>query len=290
MKMGKFIISIVFRLPKFQLKINLSVAFLSLVIIPHVYAGTVTIQAEDYRSGGENVAYYDHDSRNIGDAGIRTDEGVDLYIKDGIIRIGSVKTGEWVTWAYTFPETDTYKFTFYVATRIDDTTAIVTLGKNAPVTIQIPNTGSWSVFAPVSHEAQIKAGEQIIRIDVPNNAFDFDKFTISAPSMANSATGTPIFNATYMATTNRRFEVSWEPVEGATSYKVQLYYVEHDIMAIGPQRVAETKWEFQFPYGGHFIVLIQACNEDHCTKWSRSDNADVAVVNGKPHAWWLYGY
>jgi hypothetical protein len=93
-----------------------------------------------------------------------------------------------------------------------------------------------------------------------------------------------------MAKTSRRFEVSWEPVVGATYYNVQLYYVEHEIMAIGPQRVTDTKWVSQFPHSGHFIALIQACDENECTKWSRSDDAGVAVVNRKPHAWWIYGY
>ena len=64
------------------------------------------VQAEDYDKGGYNVAYYDTDRKNEGEA--YRNDGVDIVeIPDGY-SVGYTKTGEWLEYTINVDETDDY--------------------------------------------------------------------------------------------------------------------------------------------------------------------------------------
>lgn len=64
------------------------------------------VQAEDYDKGGYNVAYYDTDRKNEGEA--YRNDGVDIVETPDGYSVGYTKTGEWLEYTINVEETDDY--------------------------------------------------------------------------------------------------------------------------------------------------------------------------------------
>jgi len=269
-----------------------------LVLICAAGARGAVIEAEDYRQGGEGVAYHDSDSENRGNSGLRTDEGVDLWQGENAdvqhVRIGSTSTGEWVTWQYDFPKAGAYKIQFYTATPNDSATMRVAVGDGQARDFVLPNTGSYGDFMPVEFEENVDAGVHIIRMDITGSSFDIDRIEIE--SIAKDYLKADY--VTYVATTDKRLQVAWDPVDNAGYYVVRVFNLEKNVyvdLDEAAERIAGTAFEMQFPYAGHFIPEVKACRDvegedPECSIWAISTSDEYATVDGEPRAWWLYGY
>jgi len=271
------------------------------------------VEAENYNQGGEGIAYHDTTSENIGDAGIRTDEGVDLWVAgDETIKIGSTVAGEWITWTYNFPATGEYTFTFYTGTPNDDTTfALVVTGTR--YVVNVPNNGNYHTDGVVSQSVDVtKVGSRSIKITVLGPSFDLDKFEIVNAEVDQMAEA-----YTYVSTTDKQWQVAWDSVLYCY-YKFRVYNLERDVyLPIGEDgggelKLTDTTTAMNFPYSGHFVPQVKACRqcvpdpndengcssticdggdcEEVCSTWSKSIDKEVSVVKGADRGWWLYGY
>ena len=70
------------------------------------------VEAEDYDTGGETVAYHDTTAENQG-LDYRLSEGVDVDA-GGVRHIGYIQTGEWVEYTVNVPAAATYQTAFSV--------------------------------------------------------------------------------------------------------------------------------------------------------------------------------
>ena len=144
------------------------------------------VQAEDYDSGADGIAYHDSDNNNEGDVkNYRTDGGgVDLVKGNGGTAIGYTSSGEWLEYTVNVLEAGVY---IYEATVSSGTTgssfklSLVNGDKYEDLTdvISVPQTGSsdWSTYRTVSGRLLIPLpeGKQILHLDITGSSCNIDK-------------------------------------------------------------------------------------------------------------------
>ncbi len=139
-----------------------------------------TIEAENYDSGGEGIAYHDNDAVNTGGQG-RTGEGVDLEVcSEGGLNIGWTGSGEWYEYTvnvtpgiYTIaarmasPNTGG---TFHIEFNDADKTGL----------FNVPNTGGWQTWVTVSKtNISLSGGQQVMRIYLDNANYNINNLTFT---------------------------------------------------------------------------------------------------------------
>jgi hypothetical protein len=144
------------------------------------------IEAENFKSGGEDVAYHDLDSANK-EGAYRPSEGVDLqrasdttFITDWNkagewfnYKTTSNEAGEWLKYKLVIPEDSPYQTLFRVAS--GDSGGVIQLelnGEDLTGDIDLPSTGdyeSWTTFeGPL---VNLPAGEHTLRLNVENGEY-----------------------------------------------------------------------------------------------------------------------
>jgi uncharacterized delta-60 repeat protein len=126
-----------------------------------------TIQAEDFDTGGEGVAYHDTDARNIG-AYYRTSEGVDIERTGDVgggYNVGWANAGEWMEYTINVPA-GTYTIDTRVATTKNGGSFHYEIdGQRVGGDVVIPNTGSYQTYQTVtSNLGTLSAGTHVLRL------------------------------------------------------------------------------------------------------------------------------
>ena len=134
------------------------------------YGGTpwaigATVQAENYDTGGEGVAFHDNTTANAGGA-YRTD-GVDIEPSTdtgGGFNVGYIKAGEWIEYTLSVPSAGAYVLEIRVASVVAGGTFHVEVdGVNKTGTLTMPNTGGWQTWQTLSIPVQLVAGRSVVR-------------------------------------------------------------------------------------------------------------------------------
>ncbi len=162
------------------------------------YSGTPapipgTIQAENFNTGGEGVAYHDSDTTNSGGQ-YRTSEGVDIEATTDTgagYNVGWTAAGEWMKYTVNVASSGTYNLNFRVASaQAGGTFHLEVDGANVSGTMTVPNTGGWQVWTTLTKTGvSLSAGQHILRwvTDAAGGNYNWMSF-------ASSGTGpTPTF-------------------------------------------------------------------------------------------------
>ena len=152
------------------------------------------VEAEDYDTGGEGVAYHDTTAENQG-MDYRLSEGVDVDA-GGVRHIGYVQTGEWVEYTVSVPAAATYQTAFRVGSWYPELGArsiAVSVNGAAKGTVNVPLTGTDKLYQTVTVPLALDAGQQTIRLTFNGARQNFDWFEIGA--------GTPPVTTTTTTTT-----------------------------------------------------------------------------------------
>jgi hypothetical protein len=96
---------------------------------------------------------------------------------------------------------------------------------------------------------------------------------------------------TAFGTTDKEITVTWNVVDGADLYDVEMFHVEQNVVAKTVE-VTENSITTKLPKSGHYIFRVRACNSSRsdCSIWVESIDPEYARVNDQPRAWWVYGY
>lgn len=170
------------------MKIKSLILMLFIVLfVSYSYAATITIEAEDYDTGGEGVAYHDTTIENTGDCngtGYREDEGVDICPNDPNegCHVGHTKVGEWTTYTYDFSIAGEYEIVLYVASTLENSNGILYLDGEEDYPFDVPQTDTWYNFTPVSIPINISKGTHTLKIAQGDITFTFDKLEIIEPN------------------------------------------------------------------------------------------------------------
>ena len=150
---------------------------------PEVPAGTIRIEAEDYKAGTNGTEYFDFDAENLGGA-IRLTEPVDIQDADDVgggYNVAFIQDGEFLTYDVNVAEAGTYDVVLRVATPSADTqTAEVTINGQT-YTASFDFTGGWQEYTDVLvTNVNLAAGTQELRIDARSSMFNFNYIDIVA--------------------------------------------------------------------------------------------------------------
>ena len=128
-----------------------------------------TIQAEDFDTGGEGIAYHDNDSINRGPSTYRPGTGVDLYTGPHGVNIGYVQPGEWTEYTVNIPEAGDYHFAVRAAHVQPGARFSLSMVKDNlqewSASANVPNTGSWNNYGTITlPTASLPAGVYTLRL------------------------------------------------------------------------------------------------------------------------------
>jgi chitinase len=154
-----------------------------------------TVQAENYDTGGQGVAY-NVTSINGTDNGYRSD-GVDLEVTSdtgGGVDLGWTTGGQWFKYTVKVATAGTYTVSFRVAGPNAVTDAFHlsnSSGTNLSGNVNIPATGGWQTWATVTANVTLPAGQQTLTLNQDNGGWN-----INYASFASSAVtvATPVFS------------------------------------------------------------------------------------------------
>ena len=161
------------------------------------------IEAENFDTGGQGVAYNDVTSANSSGQ-YRTTEGVDIEgttDTGGGFNIGFTSGGEWLEYTVNVATAGTYTFQARLATAATGNTFHVEVdGYNISGSIVVPNSGGWQTWQTVSFTTpMISSGQHVIRFYEETGGYNINYLNlisiaaapvISSPSTASGTTGT----------------------------------------------------------------------------------------------------
>ncbi|ACL17063.1 Carbohydrate binding family 6 [Methanosphaerula palustris E1-9c] len=136
------------------------------------------IQAEDFDTGGEMVAYHDTTSENLGES--YRDEGVDIIFNpvDGSNSVTDIEPGEWIRYPVNITESGVYNASFRVAANVSGSTVDILIDDSNLSAVQVPDTGSLSSFTWITRQIWLPAGQHMLRLKFSGPlSIDTMKFT-----------------------------------------------------------------------------------------------------------------
>ncbi len=142
-----------------------------------------TIQAEDFDTGAEGIAYHDTDTRNEGTSAYRSNGGgVDIVTGNSNYAIGYTSAGEWLEYTVDVKEDGIYSYDAYVSANAAGASINLALstpeGNTTNITkaINVPVNG-WESYRTVHGRTNValKAGQNIIRLNIVSGSCNVDK-------------------------------------------------------------------------------------------------------------------
>jgi hypothetical protein len=138
----------------------------------------LTVQAEDYDLGGQNVAYFDKTLGNTG--GQYRDDDVDIWrYGSDTYYTGSNATGESFNYTIDVPSDGLYWLELMASTPNDSRQVKIEFdGVDKTGSMTIPNTGGWTDWQTLSTQVELNAGQQEMRLMIESGGFNVDWITL----------------------------------------------------------------------------------------------------------------
>jgi len=152
-----------------------------------------TVQAENYDTGGQGVAY-DVSSTN-GSANSYRSDGVDLEATTdtgGGDDLGWTTGGQWFKYTVNVATAGTYTVTFRVASENGETDAFHisnSSGTDLSGTVSVPATGGWQAWANVTATVTLPAGLQTLTVNQDNAGWNINWISFTAASSGEAPYG-----------------------------------------------------------------------------------------------------
>lgn len=144
-----------------------------------------TLQAENFDSGADGIAFHDTDTRDEGNTRYRTDNlGVDIVTGNSGHAIGYTSSGEWLEYSVNVAEAGVYAFRAIVSSGVSNSGFSLQLKTDDGLvdltnSITVPSAGSnnWDSYSTVHGRLAVplEAGQQIIRLNITGSSCNIDK-------------------------------------------------------------------------------------------------------------------
>ena len=220
-------------------------------------SGTLHIEAEDFDTGGQGIAYNDTGSENQGGQ-YRLDEQVDVEVTgdaDGDYSVGWIENDEWLEYTIWVTEPGYYTLSLRVASPNDSGEMMVLFnGKNRTGTIPVPNTDGWQNWDTISQIVFLDFGRQKMRVEMPAGGFNLNWIELTA-----AASG-PLDNGTYKII-NRNSGMAAE-IDASNNDVIQSSYTD----------LTTQKWNIQNRGAGQYSI-VSASNG-----WSWNTFSDLGLA------------
>lgn len=175
-----------------------------------------TLEAENFDTGGEGVAYHDTDAANTTGA-YRTNVGVDIEPAadaGGGFAVGHVRAGEWLEYTVDVPAAGSYDLGVRFASDSGGGTAHVEIdGADVTGPMTLPNTAGWQVWQTIrAYGVSLPAGRHVLRLAFDSNAWGGD---IGNVNWVDVRPATPV-GANVSWATAAKAPIAHEESEGAS--------------------------------------------------------------------------
>ncbi|WP_440951371.1 PQQ-dependent sugar dehydrogenase [Methanosphaerula subterraneus] len=162
----------------------------------HPFTGTSSaipgqIEAEDYDTGGQGIAWFDRTSGNEGGA-YRQDD-VDIETGGSGHVVAFVKSSEWLTYTVDIQEAGTYLATFRASSPWAEREVWVWVDGVLEAQVKVPDTKSFDTYEDATANVTLPAGSHYIRLQFVKDAQNLDYMTFE---MAGGPSVTPTGNQT----------------------------------------------------------------------------------------------
>ncbi|MBN1995984.1 carbohydrate-binding protein [candidate division KSB1 bacterium] len=163
------------------------------VVLQAPYGGTPasipgTIEAENYDTGGEGVAYHDTDSGNSG--GQYRSEDVDIEnCSEGGYNVGWISTGEWLEYTVAVASTGNYNMEIRIARSPTGSSSLhVEIdGNDVTGIMSVPSTGDWQNWTSIYKTGiQLSQGEHVLRLFMDGSSFNVNRMIFTTPNQPPS--------------------------------------------------------------------------------------------------------
>lgn len=145
-----------------------------------------TIQAEDYDTGEQGVAWFDRTPGNQG--GAYREDDVDIETGGSGYVVAYVKSSEWLTYTVDVAEAVTYNATFRASSPWDDRQVWVWVDGVLEAQVRVPNTGSFDVYEDATADITLPGGSHTVRLQFYRDSQNLDYMTFESEG---EPTGTP---------------------------------------------------------------------------------------------------
>ena len=142
------------------------------------------VQAENYDTGGQGVAYNATSTNGTGNS-YRSD-GIDLEATSdtgGGYDLGWTTGGQWFKYTVNAASAGTYTVSFRVAAPSAVTDALhlsSASGANLSGNVSIPATGGWQNWSTVTATVQLAAGQQTLTVDQDNGGWNLNYLSFAS--------------------------------------------------------------------------------------------------------------
>ncbi|MES2733690.1 MAG: cellulase family glycosylhydrolase [Bacteroidota bacterium] len=165
---------------------NVNVLVNPIIIAQTPYAGVIAIpglvEAENFDKGGENIAYHDTETANLGGL-YRTSEGVDVENSSAASpNVGWINTGEWLEYSVNVATSGNYTLASWVASPSGGSFHIEMDGTNVSGAIAVPNTGNWQTWTIINKTVSLTAGQHVLRVFIDGGGFNLNKLSFTTQS------------------------------------------------------------------------------------------------------------
>ncbi|MDO5969537.1 DUF4998 domain-containing protein [Flavivirga aquimarina] len=164
---------------------NLTIETTSKIIsISGTYDGIIefpgTLQAENYNTGGQGVAYSDNEGNNRGNS--YRNDGVDISGGPAPgFNVGWTNDGEWLAYTVKVLETGSYRVNFSISS-LNATVGqlVLKFDEKEVLVFQGVGTGSWSIFTnQLAGDIELEAGIYELKVEMRNPGLNFDALTLT---------------------------------------------------------------------------------------------------------------
>src|SRR3984957_13846530 len=160
-----------------------------------------TVQAENYDTGGQGVAYNVTSVNGTGNS-YRSD-GVDLESCSDTgcgDDLGWTAAGQWFKYTVNVATAGTYTVSFRLASPSGVTDGLHianAAGSNLSRNVNVPATGGWQTWTTVTASVALPAGQQTLTVDQDNAGWNLHSMAFATASATNLALNAPVSASSY---------------------------------------------------------------------------------------------
>lgn len=234
-----------------------------------------TIEAEDYDTGGEGVAYHDTDADNQGGQ-YRANDAVDIEVTtEHGYNIGWIQAGEWLEYTVEVQRTGLYQFEIrFASASTGGSFHIEFAGTNVTGTVQGDATGDWHAWnSIIVRNVSLSAGTQVMRFVTESSGFNLNYFTVSSLTvdpphitLTSPADGTEFAFGEYI-------HLAATAADSNGTISTVKFYA--DEVKIGEDSNAPWEFTWQQAQPGKYDVRGKAIDSDGEEAWS--EKVDITV-------------
>ena len=165
-------------------------------LIPQ-YPPELTVQAEDYDKGGQNIGYFDKTPGNKGER-YRSDDVDIWWYGPNTYYIGANATGEWLNYTIDVPYSGNYRLDIRVATPKSNRRVHVEFdGMDGTGPLKVPNTGWWTTWQTLSASVTLNAGRQVMRLVIDHGGLNIDQISLVVDLIEDDENGLTVQTENY---------------------------------------------------------------------------------------------